>query len=285
MRVAISGASGFVGRNLSKNLKEAGFSIVPIDRTSLKLSSEDLANYMEDVDIVINLAGSSIIKRWSESYKKELYSSRIETTKKIVDAIEKMEKKPKLLISTSAVGIYDNSKIHSEKDFKYSDNFLSKLCQDWEREAMRLNNSLRVVIFRFGIVLGKDGGALSQMLLPFKLGLGGVIKDGSQGFSFIHIYDLIEAFKFIIEREDLDGVFNLSAPEPTTNRGLTKALGKYLNRPTILPVPEFILKLIFGEGAKVLTDGEQMIPERLLESGFNFRYRDIYSSVENLVKD
>jgi hypothetical protein len=281
-KVAISGASGFVGKNLQKFFG-TDFEIVEISREKLKLNDDDFMEFLEGCEVIINLAGAPIIKRWSEEYKKLLRSSRIDTTTKIVNAIKNMSQKPKLLISTSAVGIYANKRVYTEEDFEYSNDFLSTLCQEWESIALSVNDITRVAVFRFGIVIGKDGGALSQMLTPFKLGVGGVIGDGSQGFSFIHIDDLMSAYKFVIENENLSGVFNLSSPNPTTNRGLTKALGEALHRPTIFPLPEFVLNLIFGEGARVLTDGQQMLPKKLLDSGFKFKYEDILSAVKGSI--
>lgn len=280
--IAISGASGFVGTHLTNFFKSFGYQVSKISREELSNSSL-LSQKFEQTDIVINLSGANIIHRWNDEYKKELYHSRIDTTQKIVTAIQSANNKPKVLISTSAVGIYSNKQINSEEDCNYGKNFLARLCKTWEDEALKAKNDTRVVIFRFGIVLGKNGGALQSMLLPFKLGLGGTIGNGNQYFSFIHIEDLKNAFKFVIEQENLSGAFNLGAPQPTTNKGLTKALGKTLHRPTLFPVPEFVLKLIYGEGASVLTDGQSMIPQRLEENGFRFQFKTIEETIENLL--
>lgn len=280
--IAISGASGFVGTHLTHFFKSLGYQVSKISREELANSSL-LSKKFEQTDIVINLSGANIIHRWSDEYKKELYHSRIDTTQKIVTAIQSANNKPKVLISTSAVGIYSNKKINSEEDCEYGKNFLARLCKTWEETALKAKNDTRVVIFRFGIVLGKNGGALQSMLLPFKLGLGGTIGKGNQYFSFVHIDDLKNAFKFVIEQETLSGAFNLSAPHPTTNKGLTKALGKTLNRPILFPVPEFVLRLIYGEGASVLTDGQSMIPQRLEENGFRFQFKTIEKTIENLL--
>ncbi|MDN5098027.1 TIGR01777 family oxidoreductase [Aliarcobacter butzleri] len=278
--IAISGANGFVGTSLTNFFSSFGYKIVPLSRDILNNKSK-LEEVLNSADIVINLAGANIINRWSESYKKLLYSSRIDTTSKIVNAISNISNKPKLLISTSAVGIYDNKSIYDENG-SFSNDFLSNLCQDWEKEALKAKSeATKVTIFRFGIILGKDGGALQKMITPFKFGLGGTIGSGKQAFSFIHISDLLNAYKFVIEN-DYDGVFNLTAPTPTTNKGLTLALGKTLKRPTILPVPEFILKLIFSEGARVLTDGQSAIPKKLLNLGFEFKFKTIEETIENL---
>ncbi|CAM3818440.1 TIGR01777 family oxidoreductase [Arcobacter cloacae] len=280
--IAITGASGFVGTSLKKYFSALGYKIVSISRDILN-DNKKLEETLNQTDIVINLAGANIINRWSESYKKLLYSSRIETTSKIVNAINSVQNKPKLLISTSAVGIYDNKTTYDENG-SYSNDFLSNLCQDWEKEAKKAKNeTTKVSIFRFGIVMGKDGGALQKMITPFKLGLGGTIGDGKQAFSYIHIEDLLNAYKFVIENE-FEDTFNLTAPVPTTNKGLTLALGKTLKRPTILPVPQFVLNIIFSEGARVLTDGQSAIPKKLLDLGFKFRFKTIEETIEDLCK-
>ncbi len=282
--IAIAGASGFVGSNLIDYFTNLGYKVIPISRDILN-NKDKLEELINSSNIIINLSGANIINRWTDKYKKLLYSSRIDTTSNIVNAINKSQNKPELLISTSAVGIYDNQFIHDEEG-SYSNDFLSKLCQDWEEEALKANSfNTRVAIFRFGIVLGKKGGALQKMLTPFKLGLGGIIGSGKQSFSFIHINDLLNAYKFVIENNDANLVFNLTAPNPTTNKGLTLALGKTLKRPTILPVPEFILNLIFSEGAKVLTDGQNVIPKKLEDLGFKFKYTNIEDTIENLLKN
>ncbi|WP_044417833.1 TIGR01777 family oxidoreductase [Halarcobacter anaerophilus] len=281
--VAITGASGFVGSNLKNYFSNLGFKVVGIKREELK-DSKKLTKTVEESEFIINLAGANIINRWTDSYKKLLYSSRIDTTKALIEAMKKAEKKPKLFISTSAVGIYKNRSCYDEENFEYSDGFLANLCKDWEKEALKANElGIRTAIFRFGIVLGK-GGALSKMLTPFKLGVGGTIGDGNQYFSFIHIDDLLNAYKFIYENSSLEGIFNLAAPISTTNKGLTKALGKALHRPTILPIPQFVLNLVFSEGAKVLTDGQCVIPKRLLDSGFIFENSSIKEAIEKSLK-
>ncbi|MGE4383860.1 MAG: TIGR01777 family oxidoreductase [Arcobacter sp.] len=278
--IAISGASGFVGTSLTKFFSNLGYKIIPISREILN-NNNKLEELLNTTDIVINLAGANIINRWSESYKKLLYSSRIDTTSKIVKAINSISNKPKILISTSAVGIYDNISTYDENG-SFSNDFLSNLCQDWEKEALKAKNeTTKVAIFRFGIVLGQEGGALQKMITPFKLGLGGTIGSGKQAFSFVHIDDLLNAYKFVIENSH-EGIFNLTAPKPTTNKGLTLALGKTLKRPTILPIPEFVLKLIFSEGARVLTDGQSAIPKKLLDLGFEFKFKTIEETIENL---
>jgi hypothetical protein len=280
--IAISGSNGFVGTNLFSHFENLGFEVIKISRDDLS-SPESLNDKINQADIVINLAGANIINRWSDEYKKELYKSRIDTTQKIVKTINQATFKPTLFISTSAIGIYDNKKTYDEYNAEFSDDFLSVLCQDWEEEAQKA--TCRTVIFRFGIVLGNGGGALDKMLTPFKLGLGGVIGSGKQAFSFIHIEDLKNAFLYAIDNDTLHDAYNLCATIPTTNNGLTKALGNALDKPTFFKVPAFILKLQLGEGAKVLLDGQAVVPKRLKESGFKFKYETIECAIDNLLKE
>jgi len=280
--IAITGSSGFVGTNLKDAFIKKGFKVISIKRDELQNLNKLIA-IVEQSNIVINLAGANIINRWTKTYKKLLLSSRIDTTKALVKAMSEAKTKPKLFISTSAVGIYKNDKVYDEENFGYEEDFLANLCKTWEAEALKAKKlNIRTAIFRFGIVLGK-GGALGKMLTPFKLGLGGTIGDGKQAFPFIHIKDLLSAYFHIFNYKDLEGVYNLTAPSITSNKGLTKALGKALKRPTVLPIPSFVLDLIFSEGAKVLTQGQKVVPKRLLDSGFVFKYKTIDDAISNLV--
>lgn len=281
-KIIITGASGFVGTALKDFFTKKDYDVIAVKRSQLQ-KEEELLALVDGAHLVINLAGANIINRWTPSYKKLLYSSRIDTTKALVKAMENASIKPEVFISTSAVGIYKNDKTYDETSTQLNDDFLANLCKDWEDEALKAKElGVRVSIFRFGIVLG-DGGALAKMLLPFKLGVGGIIGDGKQAFSFIHIDDLVNAYDFVLKKTTFQGVCNLTAPTPTTNHGLTKALGKYLHRPTILPVPRFALNLIFSEGAKVLTDGQSATPMKLLKNGFHFKYNTIEDAIKNLV--
>ena len=279
--IAITGASGFVGTNLTKYFENLNYKIIPISRDILN-NEQKLKNVLEKADVIINLAGANIIGKWTDQYKELLYSSRIDTTKKLVSVLNQITDKNKLLISTSAVGIYDNKDTHDENG-TFANDFLSNLCQDWEKEALKARSqNVKVSIFRFGIVLGQGGGAFAKMLTPFKFGLGGIIGSGNQAFSYIHISDLLRAYEFVIEN-NFEDIFNLTAPKPTTNLFFTKMLGKALGRPTIFPVPEFVLKILFSEGAKVLTDGQDVIPKKLLTLGFKFDYNDIRETVYRLI--
>lgn len=270
MKIALNGANGFV----ASYLKEKFTDFIVIERND---SEDEILQKLKGVDAVFNLAGAPIIKRWSESYKKVLLDSRVGSTKKIVNAINKSEVKH--FISTSAIGAYPDGKF-DESYAGYGEDFLGSLAKQWEAEASKCNKP--TTILRFGVILGKDGGALAQMLLPFKMGLGGIIGDGKMMTSWIDIEDLVRIYEYVLEQK-LTGVFNVTAPNPVSNHDFTKALGSQLGRPTLLPVPEFGLKIIFGEGASVLTGSKEIYPKRLLESGFEFKYKDIDSSLLHLL--
>ncbi|HHB75822.1 MAG TPA: TIGR01777 family protein [Desulfobulbus sp.] len=283
-RIAISGSTGFVGKRLSRVLIDKGWDVIPLVRQDFDTSSRDLAGKLDGADAVVNLAGAPIIKRWTAGYKKVLYDSRIKVTRKLVKACEEMAVRPDVFISTSAIGIYTDEGRHTEDSFVKADNFLADLAWQWEQEAMQAEKlGIRTVIFRLGVVLGRQGGALKQMLLPFKLGLGGRIGNGKQPFSWIHIEDLMQAYVAALSSASFDGVYNLTAPNPTTNNGLTRALGKALHRPTFFPVPRLALKLHFGEGASVLTGGQHVLPGRLLQEGFTFTFPTIDEAIKNCV--
>jgi uncharacterized protein (TIGR01777 family) len=283
MEIALTGATGFIGNYLVDVFLKKNWKVTPIGRGDLALSSKDLAEKIDGSEIIVNLAGANIVKRWTAAYKKELYSSRIATTGKLVEAMNQMSKKPRIFISTSAVGIYDDRGRYSEADYNFADNYLTKIAKDWEKAALKARElNIRTVIFRFGVVLGK-GGMLAKMLPSFKMGMGGTIGNGRQFFSWVHIEDLIRAYIFAVEHEELEGIYNLVSPNAVTNKILTKTLGKILHRPAVLPVPVWILRLIFGEGAAAISSGQNVIPERLLRAGFRFKFETIEQALRDLV--
>lgn len=285
MNILMSGATGFIGGHLTGAFGDKGWKVIPLGRDVLKLPDEDFLKKMEGADVVVNMAGASIAERWTEEYKHIMYASRVDTTRKVVNVLGKMSRKPSVFISTSAVGIYDTEGEHTEEDTHYANDFLGQLALDWEYAALKAGEvGIRTVIFRFGVVLGQDGGALQKMLIPFRMGLGGVIGNGKQPFSWVHIEDLIRAYTTVIENESYHGIYNLTSPHPTTNAGLTKALGHALHKPAFMHVPAFVFKLQLGEGAKVLLEGQRVLPKRLLESGFIFRFTEIDKALDNLVE-
>lgn len=269
MKVAITGVSGFVGSHLTKKYTD----YVAIHRND---SEDAILRKLEGVDAVFNLAGAPIIKRWSEPYKKVLISSRVDTTKTLVKAINRSDVKH--LISTSAIGAYPDGAAYDESFNGYGNDFLASLTKAWESEALQCNKLTSII--RFGVILGSEGGALAQMMIPFKMGVGGIIGDGKMMMSWIDIADLVRIYQHLLEHS-LTGTFNATAPTPVSNYEFTKTLGSVLNRPTLFPLPEFVLKLIFGEGATVLTGSKEIYPKALIASGFEFDYSTIETSLSH----
>ncbi|MBU1658133.1 TIGR01777 family oxidoreductase [bacterium] len=272
MKIALTGASGFVGKKLQQTFEN----IIVIQRSD---SEEEILKKLNGVEIVINLAGAPILKKWSDRYKEILISSRVHSTNKLVRAINRSDVEH--FISTSAIGAYADNKPCDESCTEVADDFLGFLTGKWEEEALKCEKP--TAILRFGVILGKDGGALMQMLFVFRLGLGGVVGDGKMMTSWIDIADLMNIYKYIIEQK-LTGIFNAVSPAPVSNHTFTKALGSVLKRPTILPVPEFALRLIFGEGASVLTASKEIYPKALQDAGFVYEYTEIKKSLENILK-
>ncbi|ASB50827.1 TIGR01777 family oxidoreductase [Alkalitalea saponilacus] len=273
MRIAICGISGLIGNAVANEFRSANDEVIPISRSDLSKGTEHLKNLLEGTSAVVNLAGAPIAKRWTKKWKEEIYSSRVNTTRAIVEAVNQMENPPKEFVSASAVGIYDTISVHDEFSLNYAGDFLSKVCQNWEGEALKLDSKrVRLTIFRLGVVLSKKGGALKQMLLPFKLGLGGPIGSGEQFFPWIHLSDVVRAVSGAVKIPKATGIYNLVAPEILNNRQFTSTLAKTLKRPAIFPVPVWGLKLLFGEGASALSEGQQVIPQRLLADGFDFSF-------------
>lgn len=296
MKILITGGLGFVGTQAARYFISKGHKITLVDHsptpkahtpreavyvmgdTTLKGAWQDIVS---DQDVVINLAGTSIFQRWSEKVKGKIYESRIKTTENVVEAL----REGTVLLSTSAIGYYGDGgdKIFREYDSPGRD-FLAGVCVDWERAAGNaVNRGVRVVIMRFGIVLGKTGGALGEMIKTFRLGLGGPLGSGSQWFSWIHMTDLLRAMEFTIEHSSLDGPFNFCSPNPIRNRDLAAILGKLLNRPAFLKTPAIVLKLALGEFGKVLLMSQRVIPERLLQNGFKFLYPHIEDALRSVL--
>jgi len=271
MKVAMNGASGFVAGALQQAFPD----FVVIDRDD---DVRAILTKLQGVDAVFNLAGAPIVAKWDEAYKKVLYSSRIESTQKLVEAINQSDVKH--FISTSAVGIYPNNERCDEECLTLSDDFLGRLAFSWESEAQKCIK--KTTILRFGVVLGKESGALEKMLPAFKMGLGGTIGNGSMVTSWIAIDDLIAIYAFVLEHH-LEGIFNATSPHPLTNFKFTKILGKVLHRPTFIPVPAFIIKMLFSQGAVVLLDSKEAYPKALLEKGFHFQYPDLESALKKIL--
>jgi uncharacterized protein len=284
MKIAMSGSTGFIGSYLKQTFEKKKWKTIPLTRQDFSGDGASLHDKLFLADAVINLAGMPIAARWTESYKKELYTSRVLLTEMLVRTMSSLDPKPRVFISACGVGIYPKGGPYDEVHTDRSDDFLGHLAQSWEKAALKAQDTgLRTVVFRFGVVLGPGGGALAKMLPFFKLGLGGIIGNGEQAFSWVHIADLAKAHCAALQDDSYRGAYNLTAPNPTTNKGLTKALAHTLRRPAILPVPSFALKLLFGEGATVLLDGQSVLPKRLLDAGFDFKYQRIEDAFADLI--
>jgi uncharacterized protein (TIGR01777 family) len=294
MNILITGGTGFVGSHLIEYLLVKGCNITILTRDKGNVTSgiraiEDIneISQSERIDVIVNLAGAPISKRWSEKYKQELINSRVNTTKSTVALIKKLKNKPDVLISASAIGYYgsqDDTPLNEEAHPR--NEFTHQLCKKWEAEALKAEKlGVRVCITRLGVVLGKNGGALKEMLPPFKIGLGGKIGSGKQYFSWVHIDDVISAFAFLVESKKQSGIYNLTTPNPVTNSEFTKALGKQLKRLTLFPMPAFVVKLLFGEmGETLLLNGQRVVPNKLKEAGFKFKYTKTDEALKDIIK-
>jgi uncharacterized protein len=300
MRIFITGSNGFVGTNLGRFLLDAGHEVTGLVRTEAK--GETLpkgisyvvgegtkpGKWQEAVsghDVLINLAGVPIFQRWTSAYKRLLYDTRILTTRNLVDAIPAESASSVTLLSTSAVGYYGATGDEElGESSPPSDDFLATLALDWEGEAAKAREkSVRVVITRLGVVLGRDGGALPQMVLPFRFFFGGPMGNGRQWFSWIHIEDLCRAAHFVMTDKEIGGPTNFTAPGPVRNRDLARAIGKVLRRPSIMPAPAFMIRLLMGEFGSVILRGQRVVPRLLQSRGFKFKFADIEASLADLL--
>lgn len=296
MKTLITGGTGFVGRHLAARIPDSiigGRNVKKIhhlfgNREARQWDgSKNIApSFLDGVDTVFHLAGESIFQgRWNEEKKERIRASRIEGTRHLVDAIVKAENRPTTLICSSAIGFYGarGEETITEKTPAGND-FLAQVCMDWEKEAMRAEEyGVRVVSIRTGVVLGANGGALAQMLLPFKLGLGGRLGSGRQYMSWIHIQDMTGIMLYAMNNTDLRGPLNAVSPNPVTNREFTHALAHALHRPALLPVPGFILQAALGEFATVLLSSQRVVPGVLKQTDFNFGFPDIGAAFRDLV--
>ena len=298
MKILISGASGLVGKHLIPTLIAKGHEINVLVRKTPKSADEiqwdaekgfsaDEQAKLENFDAVIHLAGDTVeTENWSDEKKRKIEDSRKIGTKVLVDALRQAVNPPKILVSASAVGFYGNRKDEIlTEDSPKGEGFFPRVCSQWEEESHKAESfGVRVVTPRIGVVLAKDGGALEKMLTPFKLGVGGVVGSGEQWMSWIALEDLIAIFHFALENESFRGAANATAPSPATNEEFTKTLGKVLHRPTILPIPEFAIKLLFGEmGETLLLQGCRVVPKKLQDAGFKFKYENLEEAMKNAV--
>ena len=300
MKVFITGGSGFVGQALTRRLIRRGDDVVILSRNTGRSGSRDprvrfvkgdptspkeWQDHAAKADVCVNLAGASIFNRWTDSYKEKMRASRVETTRSLIRAMTSGNPKEKTLLSTSAVGYY-GPRGDEELDESSSpgEDFLADLSVEWEAEALAAEKEgVRVCLMRFGVVLGPGGGALEQMLRIFKKGLGGRLGSGKQWFSWIHLDDLTGAASYLMDNQNLSGPFNFTAPGAVTNRELTKTLAGVLNKPAILPAPASAMKLALGEFAGVLLNGQKVVPRRMLEAGYEFRYPGLDAALRDIL--
>jgi hypothetical protein len=299
MKILITGGTGFVGTQLTSRLIQEGHVVTILTRTlKREKGTSPGISYLEgdptrkgpwqasikDHDAVINLAGASIFSKWTEEHKRAIRESRVNTTRNIVEGIPSSLQKPFTLLSTSAVGYYgfcgDEELV---EDSPPGNDFLARIALEWEGEALKAREKgARVVITRFGIVMGEKGGALGQMIPLFKKFIGGPIGSGKQWFSWVHIKDLTEAFAFLLRHPEISGPVNVCSPNPVRNKDLAKALGKALHKPSFMPAPGFMIKLVLGEFGSVILEGQRVIPRRLLDNGFVFQYPDIQHALQSI---
>jgi uncharacterized protein (TIGR01777 family) len=279
MKIVILGGSGLIGKALAKNLS-AAHDVQCLNRSAFK-SVDVLFSLLNDCDLIIQLSGSTIAKRWTKKHLKEVWESRVDTTQMLSKAISMMNTEPRVMCA-SGVSFYpesDCSNPYSENDSK-GEGYLTELSVAWESAAKSISKD--TLILRFGVVLSRSGGAFMKLYWPYFFGLGGPIASGNQCFSWIHIKDLVKSVDFIINNPKAKGVYNITAPEPIPQKVFGSALANSLKRPFFIPLWEWQLKLLFGSGSQILTESISVIPKKLLEEGFIFDYPDIKSAMDDL---
>jgi uncharacterized protein (TIGR01777 family) len=299
-KVVLTGATGLIGKNIAGKLIQRGDEVTIFTRSVNKakhiipnaaeyivwnLEQEDWQAKLEGKDAVIHLAGESVMaKRWSEEHKKNIYNSRIDSTRILVKTIENTIDKPKVFISASAIGYYGNSEEPVTEESNPGKDFLADVVRDWEKETEEvIRLGIRRVNIRTGIVLDKYEGALARMITPYKFFIGGPLGSGKQWFPWIHIDDVAGIFLFVLDNKDVHGVLNAVSPNPLRMNEFCKTLGAVMHRPSLFKTPAFVLKIIFGEGAEVLLSGAQVIPERTMGVGYKFRFDNIENALKNLL--
>ncbi len=289
MKIIISGASGLVGTALTKDLRTEGHTVLHLVRTGGQISPTQIrwdplsaqvdVSALEGADVVVHLSGASIADgRWTPARKEILRSSRLDSTRVLVDSLARLHQKPRVFVSASAVGYYGNrgDEILTESSAPGND-FLSLLARDWEAEAIRAAQSgMRTVILRFGVILSPQGGALPEMIRPFRFGAGGPLGSGRQWMSWIALDDVLSIIRSSISNSEMSGAVNVVAPNPVRNSDFAHIVGRILHRPSLLPAPPFMLRLALGEMADaLLLASQRAVPERLLQSGQPFKFAEI----------
>ncbi len=294
MKAVITGGTGLVGSELTRTLLAAGYTVDVFSRSPKTGNSEGLRYLawpadaqgraaVREADVVFNLAGAPVAQRWTAQAKSEILNSRVDTTEAIVELLSESKA---VLVSASAIGLYPDQTYESNEDTKPTGGFLSDVVVAWEEAALKAAKSgTRVVCLRIGLVLSPDGGALERLIPLFKLGLGSPVGNGKHWQSWIHIQDLVEIMRFAAEHATMTGVYNAVAPNPVTNRELSKSLAKALKKPFFLPaVPSFMLKLLFGQMSQIVLASQKVSSRKLETNGFSFEYETIQSAMNALFK-
>jgi len=277
MIVAVTGASGFIGREAVRSLTAAGHTVRPVS-----LRGDPAPGVASGVNAVVHLAGEPVAQRWTAAARERIQRSRVEGTRKLVAGMRAQP--PQVLISASAVGYYGSrgADILTESEPPAHD-FLGRVAAAWEEEAVAAESlGVRVARLRIGMVLGRGGGALARMLPPFRLGLGGRLGSGQQWISWIHMADLMALIQFLLKESTVRGAFNATSPFPATNREFTKALAQAVHRPAVLPVPAFALRLMLGEMSELLLGSQRAVPDAAQRAGFVFEHPDIFAALAEI---
>jgi uncharacterized protein (TIGR01777 family) len=292
MNIVIAGGTGFLGAQLVRWLRNDGHATTVLTRNPRRPhevqwdpygSPASWVHVLHDADAVINLAGASISKRWTAAHKREMWNSRIRSTRTLVEAMKSVPRAPALLLNASAVGIYGprGDEPLTEASAPGS-GFLASLGREWEKEALAVGPQTRVVLLRSGIALDNDGGALPQMALPFRFFVGGPISSGRQYFSWIHRDDWVAMVSWALTTSGVAGPLNVTAPNPVRNGDLARTLGRVLKRPALLPVPAIALRVVVGEMAGELVTGQRVLPEKARAGGFAFQYPELESALRQI---
>lgn len=298
MRLLLTGASGFLGSAVGKRLAESGHELRVLGRRVPPwlpagsgfhrwdaMTGAAPAEALDGVDAVLHLAGEPVAQRWTKTVKRRIQRSRVEGTRALVEAISRLESRPKMMVAASAIGYYgDRGDEDLTEESGAGAGFLAEVCAAWEQETLKAAElGLRVSRVRFGVVLGRKGGALAKMLPAFRAGLGGPIGKGRQWMSWIHVADAVGMLKFILETPGVGGAWNATAPMPVRNAEFSRALGRAVRRPAVVPVPPFALRMMFGEMATMLTGGQRVRPAAALEAGYRFEFPELEAALKDLL--
>lgn len=294
MKIVIAGGSGFVGQKLTEVLLQSGHEVVALSRSAKNGAVQWLTegaspeNKLGKIDAFVNLAGVSINDgRWSDEHQKQIYNSRMTATDELLRIISALPHKPAVLVNASAIGIYPSSEsaIYTENSTAIADDFLGRTVDHWEQKAASVTaKGVRSVCMRFGVILGKGGGALPPMILPYKLFAGGKVGSGRQWLSWVHVEDVARAIAFAIEQENLQGPVNTTAPFPMQMDDFGKTIGSVMHRPHWFPVPSFIMKIALGKKSALVLEGQHVLPEKLLANGFVFKFPHLEQALQDILR-